>query len=604
MDIKPYDKTIRDLLGSKRQFIIPRFQREYSWDKKNYQEFLEDMIGNLIIKEGKISASQYFLGTMLFIGNFTEGTEQEIQVVDGQQRLTTITILFSALSDRFMDLGQKTLSRQLFSYIMTEDDDGNEVRILKSKTSYPFFSYFIQDKEKNSNAEATTEEEHCIKETYEYFYAQLIETKLKAMLKRKHGSEIVEALSAVDILKALRDQVLNSTFVSISTTDRNQANKIFEILNAKGKRLAHIDLIKNKIFEVLNKVEPADFAEETWKSIKDILSAGKESVGLATFYQHFWSSEYKKVYSNKLYEAFNATIKKSDTEYTEFLNELLRNAKIYMKIVNPKREDYDNRKEYFGVVQSLNCLNNYFNVVQVRIALLALFDVKQRGIIDLAMLKSTLSYLENFHFAYNAILANRTNRLEKIYSFFAIALRKTSQKADARDVIRNKLIAPLDELFPAFESFSAKFVALSFTKDDKVSNVKTKYAINKLNSLYSNTEVFLDDSSIEHIIPERDGGDALNIGNLILLEGNLNDEAGDKDYSDKCAIYAKSNYAWVKNFIAQHKRWDSSMIEQRAIELSKVYYSEILKKELPAVPEQNEEVKETDSLCTEDLRGV
>ena len=580
MNIKPYDKTVRDLLGSKRQFVIPRFQREYSWDKKNYQEFLEDMLGNLIIKDGRISSSQYFLGTMLFIGNFAEGMEQEIQVVDGQQRLTTITILFSAMSDIFLTLGKQTLSRQLFAYIMTEDDDGNEVRILKSKTSYPFFSYFIQDKEKKMSPDATTEEEHCIKETYEYFRAQLTEAKLKSMLKRKHGSEIVEALSEIDVLKALRDQVLNSTFISISTTDREQANKIFEILNAKGKRLAYIDLIKNKIFEVLNKVEPADFAEETWKNIKETLSFGRESVGLATFYQHFWSSKYKKVSSNKLYEAFNSTIKKSETEYTEFIKELLKNAKIYMQIVNPKREDYNNRKEYFGIVQSLSCINNYFNVVQVRIALLALFDTKQRGIVDFTMLRDTLSYLENFHFAYNAILANRTNRLEKIYSSFAIALRKSQTKAEAKCVIRDKLVAPLDELFPTFDSFSEKFVALSFTKKDKVSNVKTKYAINKLNSLYSNNEVFANDGTIEHIIPEKEQGNTLNIGNLILLEDNLNVEAGHENYANKCAVYAKSNYIWVKNFVAQHEQWDSSMIEQRAKEMAKVYYTEILKRRL------------------------
>lgn len=580
MNIKPYDKTVRDLLGSKRQFVIPRFQREYSWDKKNYQEFLEDMLGNLIIKDGRISSSQYFLGTMLFIGNFAEGTEQEIQVVDGQQRLTTITILFSAMSDIFLTLGEQTLSRQLFAYIMTEDDDGNEVRILKSKTSYPFFSYFIQDKEKKMSPDATTEEEHCIKETYEYFRAQLTEAKLKSMLKRKHGSEIVEALSEIDVLKALRDQVLNSTFISISTTDREQANKIFEILNAKGKRLAYIDLIKNKIFEVLNKVEPADFAEETWKNIKETLSFGKESVGLATFYQHFWSSKYKKVSSNKLYEAFNSTIKKSETEYTEFIKELLKNAKIYMQIVNPKREDYNNRKEYFGIVQSLSCINNCFNVVQVRIALLALFDTKQRGIVDFTMLRDTLSCLENFHFAYNAILANRTNRLEKIYSSFAIALRKSQTKAEAKCVIRDKLVAPLDELFPTFDSFSEKFVALSFTKKDKVSNVKTKYAINKLNSLYSNNEVFANDGTIEHIIPEKEQGNTLNIGNLILLEDNLNVEAGHENYANKCAVYAKSNYIWVKNFVAQHEQWDSSMIEQRAKEMAKVYYTEILKRRL------------------------
>lgn len=69
----------------------------------------------------------------------------------------------------------------------------------------------------------------------------------------------------VEILKALRDQILNTTFVSISTDDSKQANSIFEILNAKGKSLAHIDLIKNKIFETLTDVEPADFAEEQWK---------------------------------------------------------------------------------------------------------------------------------------------------------------------------------------------------------------------------------------------------------------------------------------------------------------------------------------------------
>lgn len=581
MDIKPYDKTIRDLLGSKRQFVIPRFQREYSWERKNYQEFLEDMIGNLIIKEGKISASQYFLGTMLFIGNFTEGTEQEIQVVDGQQRLTTITILFSALSDRFMILEQATLSRQIFSYIMTEDDDGNEVRILKSKTNYPFFAYFIQDKDKCLSPEAITEEEHCIKETYKYFQEQLVESKLKTMLRRKHGSDSVDALSEVDILKALRDQVLNSTFVSISTTDRKQANKIFEILNAKGKRLAHIDLIKNKIFEVLNKVEPADFAEESWKNIKDTLSAGKESVGFATFYQHFWSSKYKKVYSNRLYEAFNTTIPKNEGAYTEFLNELLKNAKIYMQIVNPKREDYDNKKQYFGIVQSLSCINNYFNVVQVRIALLALFDAKQRGIIDLTMMKSAIFYIENFHFAYNAILASRTNRLEKIYSSFAIALRKASQKSDARDVIQNKLIAPLDMLFPTFENFSEKFVKLSFTKKDKLSNVKAKYAIQRLNSFYSNIEVFADDGSTEHILPEVEGDAALNIGNLILLESSLNAEAGHQDYANKRTIYAKSNYAWMKIFMEQYPQWDSSMIENRAVELSKIYYREIFGKDIP-----------------------
>ena len=234
MDIKPYDKTIRDLLGSKRQFLIPRFQREYSWDKKNYQEFFEDMINNLEIQDGKITYSQYFLGTMLFIGNFSEGTEQSIQVVDGQQRLTTITILFSAISDFFISKNEDVLSKNIFKYIMTEDDNGEEVRVIQSKSHYPFFAYYIQDRKKAVIQEACTEEEDNIKETYEYFKQQLNERNLKKLLKERHGNTMVDVISDLDIVKALRDQVLNSTFVSISTSDKDQANKIFEILNAKG----------------------------------------------------------------------------------------------------------------------------------------------------------------------------------------------------------------------------------------------------------------------------------------------------------------------------------------------------------------------------------
>ena len=132
MNIKPQDKTIKELLLSGRQFVIPRFQREYSWERKNYKEFLDDMLDCLIVNNGRISYDQYFLGTMLFVGDCFDDDKMEIDVVDGQQRLTTITILFSALSDRFLQLQQDVLSQQMFKYIMTCDDDGNEVRIQRT----------------------------------------------------------------------------------------------------------------------------------------------------------------------------------------------------------------------------------------------------------------------------------------------------------------------------------------------------------------------------------------------------------------------------------------------------------------------------------------
>lgn len=578
MNIKPYDKTIRDLFGSGRQFVIPRFQREYSWDKKNYQEFLNDMLSNLVINNGSITSSQYFLGTMLFIGNFTEGVDQEIGVVDGQQRLTTITILFSAMSDLFRSINEEELSKQIFKYIMTKDDDGNAIRILKSKTHYPYFAYFIQDIKKSHDEEANTEEELCIKEAYDYFVSQLSERKLKATLLTKHGSDIVNSLSHVAILKALRDQVLNSTFVSISSTDKEQANKIFEILNAKGKKLANVDLIKNKIFETVNETEPADYAEDCWEKIKSTLYSADEPVGLATFFRHYWISKYKKVSESKLYESFlNCKIAKSDEECRKFLEDLLTNAKNYKKIINPSLRDYENRKEYNWLVQSLRTLNNDFNIVQTRIALLALFDIKNKDLISAKKFRETIIFLEDFHFAYNAVATQRANKLEKIYSSFAIELRKCTTKELANNVIETKLIAELEKIYPTWNDFSNKFTQLYYSKSDSPSNVKSKYAIYKLQCYISQKDCFEPDGSIEHIIPESTDN-SLNIGNLILLEQNLNIEAGNLPYQDKIVYYRKSQYKWINNFVDEHDMWDETLIEKRALELAEIYYTKILKR--------------------------
>lgn len=581
MNIKPYDKTIREVLVSGRQFLIPRFQREYSWEKKNYKEFLEDMLNCLYISEGKITNSQYFLGTMLFIGDYAEGTDKEIQVVDGQQRLTTITILFSVLSDKFLSIGEDTLSKQIFRYIMTVDDNGEKVRILKSKTHYPFFSYYIQQRDKQYIQEAVSEEEHCIEETYKYFYEQLDEKKIKGYLKRKHGAEVVLSLEYVDILKAIRDQILQTTFVSISTTDKEQANMIFEILNAKGKRLAEVDLIKNKIFEILDDTEPADFAEEKWQQIKKILNDGKETVGIETFYRHFWSSRYKKSAKNKLYDDFNKIIvPKNKKVYTEFLLEMEKYAKYYIMIMNPKRENYNNRKEYYPIVQMLNVLNNYFGIVQVRIVELAIVNLKEKGLIDLKYMKHILTLLESFHFAYNSIMRGNPNSVEKVYSAFAIETVKCTDKIKVKELVENKLVVPLQKLLPKKEEFIDNFVELRYSKRDLPTNIKAKYVLNRINCYYENKELFSEDGTIEHIISEVEGDECLNIGNLILLENELNKEADSMKYCDKIATYKRSKYKWVKDFISKNPNWISTMILDRAKEMAECYYDNILKKDM------------------------
>lgn len=347
MNITPVVKSIKDLLISGKQFSIPRFQREYSWEKKHYKEFLDDMLKCLSIDEGEIRTSSYFVGSMLFIGDYTEKKSKHtsIAVVDGQQRITTITILFSALSDRFKDINEETLSRQVFRYIITQDDNGENVKVLDSKTHYPYFAFFIQDIDKREQQTPNTEEEELIKEAFDFLYDSLSEDKLKSKLKKNlpKNNQNIDNLTYVDILKAVRDQVLETNFISISTPDKKNANMIFEILNAKGKKLSDVDLIKNKIFEVLNELVPADFAEVKWTQINENLMSRSETVGMVTFYRHFWMSNYKKATANNLYDQFIDEIKPAnEVTYKQFLEKMEKDSELYIQIINPTREDYNN----------------------------------------------------------------------------------------------------------------------------------------------------------------------------------------------------------------------------------------------------------------------
>ena len=530
------------------------------------------MLGNLKVEGNEIFPTNYFMGNMLFVGNADDKTQRQSQVVDGQQRLTTITILFSVLSNIFTDLGENKLADNVFRYIMTEDDNGNEVRILKTVTSYPYFSYFIQQKDKE-DAEAGSEEEKSIKETYDFFAKQLKEASLVSLMKKLNVH--VDKIRYVDILKALRDQVLMSSIIEIYTSDSSVANRLFEILNAKGKHLSFIDLIKNKIFEHEKEVEPADFASETWADITELINSGVERVGMATFFRQFWLSKYKSSTSSALFQDFKKLVNPKD--YKALLRDLKKEARVYQRISNPTREAFEDKKQYYPLVQSLHIFNAYFNVVQVRVPLLALFYAKENKIIKHNTVQRVVNYLEGFHFAYNSILTKSPNRLESIYSKFAIALRGCVDPGRAEQVIQSELFSPLDALFPKYDEFETAFVKVAYTKQDNPMNMKAKYILNKIQCYYQNSNLFDENGSIEHIIPEA-GGETINIGNLILLERDLNDIAGNKEYESKKNVYMDSNYIWMKHFIQEHDSWDIEHINARAKELAALFYKNVLKR--------------------------
>ncbi len=601
MEFTPVTKTVKTILNSGSRLLIPRFQREYCWDKRITREFYKDIVSRLDFSNKRIKELPYFIGTMLFLhehgssnnDNTEDSNDDVIEIVDGQQRLTTITIFLSALSARFESVSP-ALAKKAFQYVKTTDDNDNSFPILTTKTSYPFYQNFIQTpaherKEsllgQSSEEDKLSEEDQTIKEAYEAFDALMSGDNLKKQIVSICGldSNALDEYSDKDVLVAIREELLATKVVVISTNDRSSANMIFEILNGKGVHLANIDLIKNKLFEKVPDNGTVDNAEVMWKKIQNNLSKRGDNIGIATFYRHFWISKYKKVRSNQLYDSFKKWITPSTEErYIAFLAEMEKESNRYSLIVHPRLEDFQNRKEYAPIVQSMTVLSDWFSVDQSRIGLLALLDAKERNIITYKQLSAYISMIEMFHFSYNSVCHLPANRFESIYSRFAISLRK----ADTQEAVTKALKILSDgfnELIPERDIFIQGFCKLTFSGHGQTQmNLATKYAINAIAMAKDNKKQFENDLTIEHIIPESDKSKSpsfasvTNIGNLIALENGLNRSAADMDSKDKLQIYKKSNYNWVSEFCQKYSEFEMSDISQRAKTLATYVYEKII----------------------------
>ncbi|MBE6070154.1 MAG: DUF262 domain-containing protein [Clostridium lundense] len=557
---------------------VPRYQRDYSWEKEQIVTFSDDILEGLSVDEEKINTNKYFFGTVLLAGD-KEKSNTTLEIIDGQQRITTITIFLSVLAKQFYKIEEENLGNLLWEYVMAKDYDGNEYKVLISDTTNHYFEYLVQMKEETTK-EPIDEEQERIKFAYDYYSQLLQEENLRKQLIKLKGKCFFDNIEYLDILKAIRSQLLDSDIICIEAEDTKSSNLIFEILNGKGKRLDSIDLIKNTIFEKLNTVEPTDVAYNIWLSIKNNLLHEDESIEFQTFFRHYWLSKYKKVKDSDLYNSFCSTIEPQS--YMGFIEDIESSSKFYAQIAWPSLEHYKNRKEFTYVVEYLNYLNKYLNIKQVRILLLALFEGRwKKETISEKVFHDILKFVHEFHFGYLTLCGKRANALESKYSKYAIKINNSKDKMEAHKVI-GELKAELKLLFPEYAEFESKFIELEYSKKKETKNMLTKYVLNNLENYYDDiSKISKVDGSIEHIVGEDKAKDyTLNIGNLILLEQKINGEkVENKILEEKMVDYKTSKYQYVKIFIEQYdgkKHMTKEMIIDRAKQMATDYYENVL----------------------------
>src|SRR5439155_14128625 len=224
MKIESTDQDIRNVLSSG-YYRIPRFQRPYSWTRENIQDFWDDIVKN--------APESYFIGSMVV---FKDGS-QRFGVVDGQQRLTTITILLAVIRDRLQKLGFSDLAQRIQNLIERKNIDNKPEFILSTDTSYPFFQEHILKFGKPEVECKEMREEENLRAAFDLFN-ELVGGVIQSIQGDTTLNSDRQKRRIEERLTAIRNAVLELKVILVKLDDEDDAYIIFETLTRAGKILA------------------------------------------------------------------------------------------------------------------------------------------------------------------------------------------------------------------------------------------------------------------------------------------------------------------------------------------------------------------------------
>ncbi len=568
MDIKPTDRTIRDLLDSG-FYKIPRFQRPYSWEKTHVEDLWADSITS--------DEESYFIGSFVVFPERKDSSTY--MIVDGQQRLTTITILLAAVRNGFDEIGEEELAKGVQSLIETADLENEEHFILQSETGYPYLQECIQ---KHGPAQLTGDpgsEEQALKQSFE-----LLSTKVSGLLAAVDVDTTIADKKKTTVKKErlteVRDKLLRLQLITIQLPNEEDAYLIFETLNTRGKDLGIADLFKNHFTRKLRpKTKGVDVAKDKWHKIRATIDESAADLDINRFFYHSWISGHPYVGIGKVFREARKKITKPKA--MAFLDDFVSDAGYYRIVLEPDSHKW--KKEERPIAQALRSLN-MFRVLQPAPLTLGLIRAYLEKDLTLRQTKQVFVALEKFHAQFTGVTSQRTGGgTARMYAASAQDLADAADK-NARAQVLKAFIEKLKARVPSSEEFAANLGELVFLSDNTRDKPVVRYLLEKLDGHYR-TGAAPDyvQMNIEHIAPENPrSGKGLptevvgSIGNLLLLPEDLNAKMGNKGFPTKKAAYVADSVP-MDPVLAEAKSWSEKKVAARSEELAEVLHSKILK---------------------------
>ena len=285
--LRAEDKKIEDVIFlSSDKFKIPRYQRPYSWDEDQVSDFWNDLYN---------SNSSLFFGSFVFNYEYYESDEY-IEVIDGQQRLITITILLCVLRDLYKTFKNKEKANLTQRHTIAFEDHmtGKETyRLECGESLLEFFQDHLQKYGSDIMTTSARKKEHKLVKNNYLFFKNQIEDELK---------KETELDKKIAVLDSIKKKIANLKIIWIRIETDNDAYSIFETVNARGVDLTVADLLKNHLLSQLKEKDGIDTAKTDWLEIESNIEEVGGLLSISKFIRYYWLSQYGSVTEKELYK--------------------------------------------------------------------------------------------------------------------------------------------------------------------------------------------------------------------------------------------------------------------------------------------------------------
>lgn len=562
MKITCVDEEVGGLLG-RGYFTIPRFQRPFAWDNENIDDFLED-----VVQRG---GEDYFIGSMVVY----EHDKTTYAVVDGQQRLTTITLMMCALRDLFDELGDPDSADGLQGLIERRDLKAKPKFTLQTPSGYPYFQDVIQRHGEPKGKHEIGQDERRLTDAF---------TRIKRFLKSGVDTTLSDTTKsatarknlALKRLEEIRDKVLSLRLILIEMDDQDDAYFVFETLNTRGKDLGVADLVRNHLLSNLKQDNvDVDLARDSFERILNLFRSSRADINMNKFLLHQWLSQYSYTSEGKLFRAIRSRITAENAQ--NYLAQLDEDARLYRAISDPGSPLRKWTKEEQPVLESLSALA-MFGVTQPLPMLLALFRAYEKKLIRLSAVKRAVGAIEDFHFAFTAVASQPSSGgISSMYARHGRDLTTAATPQARADEIKS-LIDKLRDKRPSRELFLAGFNDLRASELHSQQKRLATYILKRFHSTYAKTSLDPNQMSLEHIANQGNAADhelVAMMGNLLYVDDALNDKLGSKPFAEKRKILKSAKAVWVDERIAGATQWGRTEIEHRTTALAQAAYDEL-----------------------------